>query len=133
MATSLHIQYDFIPSEILDPATSAQRIALMKAAGVETIWLDVYAYGNRLATKQEILDARALLERHGFEVQVVTVPVGHGGAALSGDAGDPGVPAHCARWGSHAVYLLRARRRYDPREPRGGRGAVRHGLYQAVF
>ena len=94
MDTSLHIQYDFIPSEILDPATSAQRIALMKAAGVETIWLDVYAYGNRLATKQEILDARALLESHGFEVQVVTVPVGHGGAALSGDAGDPGVPAH---------------------------------------
>ena len=38
MDTSLHIQYDFIPSEILDPATSAQRIALMKAAGVETVW-----------------------------------------------------------------------------------------------
>ena len=94
MATSLHIQYDFIPSEILDPATSAQRIALMKAAGVQTVWLDVYAYGNRLATNREILDAKALLESHGFEVQVVTVPVGHGGAALLGDAGDPGVPAH---------------------------------------
>ena len=94
MDTSLHIQYDFIPSEILDPATSAHRIALMKAAGVETIWLDVYAYGNHLATKQEIMDAKQLLESHGFEVQAVTVPVGHGGAALSGDAGDPGVPAH---------------------------------------
>ena len=94
MAKALHIQYDFIPSEILDPATSAQRIALMQAAGVETVWLDVYAYGNRLATKQEILDAKALLESHGFEVQAVTVPVGHGGAALLGDAGDPGVPQH---------------------------------------
>ena len=94
MAKVLHIQYDFIPSEILDPATSAQRIALMQAAGVETVWLDVYAYGNRLATKQEILEAKQLLEGHGFEVQAVTVPVGHGGAALLGDAGDPGVPAH---------------------------------------
>ena len=34
---------------------------------METVWLDVYVYGNRLATKQEILDARALLESHGFE------------------------------------------------------------------
>ncbi len=94
MNHSLHFHYDFIPGEILDPATSAQRIALMKAAGVRTVWLDTYAYGNHLATAQEILDAKQLLESHGFEVQALTVPVGHGGAALSGEAGDPGVPAH---------------------------------------
>lgn len=90
----IQLQYDFIPGQILDPATSAHRIALMQAAGVQTVWLDVYAYGNRLATGQEILAAKQLLEQSGFEVQAVTVPVGHGGAALSGEAGDPGVPAN---------------------------------------
>ena len=90
----LHFHYDFIPREILDPATSEPRIALMKSAGVETVWLDVYAYGNHLATPEEIREAKSLLESHGFEVQALTVPVGHGGAALSGEAGDPGVPAH---------------------------------------
>lgn len=94
MSNTLHFHYDFIPREILDPATSAHRIALMQAAGVDTVWLTVYAYGNRLATKQEIIAAKDLLEQHGFAVQALSVPVGHGGAALSGDAGDPGVPAH---------------------------------------
>ncbi len=92
--SKLHFNYDFIPKEILDPATFAHRIALMKAAGVETVWLSVYAYGNYLATPEEIREAKGLLESHGFAVQALTVPVGHGGAALSGDAGDPGVPAH---------------------------------------
>lgn len=94
MNDALHFHYDFIPCEILDPATSAHRIAMMRAAGVQTVWLTVYAYGNALATAQEITDAKHLLERHGFSVQALSVPVGHGGAALSGDAGDPGVPAH---------------------------------------
>ncbi len=94
MRNVLHFHYDFIPREILDPATSARRIALMKAAGVQTVWLTAYAYGNSLASEQEISDAKQLLERHGFCVQALTVPVGHGGAALSGDGGDPGVPAH---------------------------------------
>ena len=94
MSNALHFHYDFIPGEILDPATSAQRIAHMKAAGVQTVWLTAYAYGNLLATKEELIAAKCLLESHGFEVQALSVPVGHGGAALSGEAGDPGVPAH---------------------------------------
>ncbi len=94
MSGALHFHYDFIPREILDPETSARRIELMKLAGVETIWLDTYAYGNVLATKEQTLAAKQLLESHGFCVQALTVPVGHGGAALSGEVGDPGVPAH---------------------------------------
>ena len=43
MSNVLHFHYDFIPHEILDPATSAHRIALMQSAGVETVWLDTYA------------------------------------------------------------------------------------------
>ena len=94
MSNALHFHYDFIPAEILDPATSEKRIKLMKLAGVETVWLDTYAYGNVLATKQETLAAKRLLESHGFCVQALTVPVGHGGGALLGDEGDPGIPAH---------------------------------------
>ena len=86
MSNALHFHYDFIPSEILDPATSAQRIAHMKSAGVETVWLDTYAYGNVLASREETLEAKKLLESHGFCV--------HGGGALNGGAGDPGIPAH---------------------------------------
>ena len=94
MNQSLHFHYDFIPSEILDHATSLQRIELMKLAGVETVWLDTYAYGNVLATPEQTMEAKRLLESHGFCVQALTVPVGHGGGALNGGAGDPGIPAH---------------------------------------
>ncbi len=94
MSSALHFHYDFIPGEILDPETSAQRIALMKQVGVQTVWLDTYAYGNHLATPEQTLAAKQLLESNGFEVQALTVPVGHGGAALCGDKGDPGIPAH---------------------------------------
>ena len=94
MSNVLHFHYDFIPHEILDPVTSAHRIALMQSAGVETVWLDTYAYGNVLATREETMVAKELLERHGFCVQALTVPVGHGGGALNGGAGDPGIPAH---------------------------------------
>lgn len=94
MSNTLHFHYDFIPGEILDPTTSQKRIELMKSVGVETVWLDVYAYGNVLATREETLAAKQLLESHGFCVQALTVPVGHGGGALNGGAGDPGIPAH---------------------------------------
>ena len=77
MSDALHFHYDFIPCEILDPATSAHRIAMMRAAGVQTVWLTVYAYGNALATAQEITDAKCLLERHGFFVQALSVVKRH--------------------------------------------------------
>ncbi|MBE6675488.1 MAG: hypothetical protein E7594_01465 [Ruminococcaceae bacterium] len=92
MKNKLHFHYDFEPRAILQAPNAAQRIAWMKQAGVETVWLDAYAYGTHLATEQELMDAKKLLEQHGFRVQVLTVPVGHGGGALLGDGGDPGIP-----------------------------------------
>lgn len=92
MKNKLHFHYDFEPRAILKAPNAAQRIAWMKQAGVETVWLDAYAYGTHLATEQELMDAKRLLEQHGFRVQVLTVPVGHGGGALLGDGGDPGIP-----------------------------------------
>lgn len=92
MENKLHIHYDFEPRAILQAPDAERRIALMKQAGVETVWLDAYAYGTHLATDRELMDAKCLLEQHGFEVQVLTIPVGHGSNALLGDGGDPGIP-----------------------------------------
>lgn len=89
----LHFHYDFVPSAVLDAPNAAERIAWMKAAGVETVWLDAYAYGTWLASKQELLHAKQLLEGHGFEVQALTIPVGHGTGALLGDGADPELPS----------------------------------------
>ena len=92
MKNTLHFHYDFEPRAILQAPNAAQRIAWMKKAGVETVWLDAYAYGTWLATPDEIAQAKSLLEQHGFAVQALTVPVGHGSNALLGDGGDPGIP-----------------------------------------
>ena len=92
MNHTLCFHYDFEPRAILEAPDAARRMDLMWAAGVRTVWLDCYTYGTWLATKDEILRAKAMLEQYGFEVQALTVPVGHGGGALLGDAGDPGLP-----------------------------------------
>ncbi|MBQ7379517.1 MAG: hypothetical protein IJW70_07575 [Clostridia bacterium] len=78
MEYNLHFHYDFEPKAILQAPNAAQRIAWMKQAGVQTVWLDCYTYGTWLAEPDEILQAKTLLEQHGFEVQALTVPVGHG-------------------------------------------------------
>lgn len=93
MENVLHFHYDFMPGAILDAPDPARRMALMKAAGVRTVWLDCYAYGTWLATEKEIVQTKVLLEQNGFDVQALTVPVGHGSNALLGDQGDPGLPA----------------------------------------
>ena len=92
MENSLHLQYAFVPGEMLDPEIASRRIALMKAAGVKTVWMTLYMYGTWSATKQEILQAKTLLEKEGLEVQVAIVPVGHGTNSLLGDGGDPELP-----------------------------------------
>ena len=86
------LQYAFVPGEMLDPEIATRRIALMKAAGVKTVWMTLYMYGTWSAAKQEILQAKTLLEKEGFEVQAATVPVGHGTDSLLGDGGDPELP-----------------------------------------
>ena len=92
MKDILHFHYDFEPRAILQVPDVARRIDLMWQAGVRTVWLDCYTYGTYLASCEEIAQAKALLEERGFEVQALTVPVGHGSNALLGDAGDPGIP-----------------------------------------
>ncbi len=58
---------------------------LMKKAGVTVLWLEIYFPGRYLAEKSEIIKAKKILEGYGFEVNVITLPVGHPGNALNPD------------------------------------------------
>ncbi len=56
---------------------------LMKKAGVTVLWLEIYNAGRYWATKEEIVKAKESLESMGFEVNVITLPVGHPGNSLN--------------------------------------------------
>ncbi len=58
-------------------------LALMKEAGVSVFWLLIYNAGRYFAEKDEIIKAKGILESKGFEVNAITVPVGHPGNALN--------------------------------------------------
>ena len=91
----LNFHYDFLTSLVLrDPEFFPKKVPLMKAAGVRTVWLDNYIYGEWQNTPEEASRAKALLENEGFEVQAICVPLGHGSNALNGDEADPTLPSH---------------------------------------
>ncbi len=58
-------------------------LALMKQAGVSVLWLLIYNAGRYFAEKDEIIKAKGILESKGFEVNAITVPVGHPGNSLN--------------------------------------------------
>ena len=90
----LNFHYDFLTSYVLeDPTFFRVKVPLMKAAGVRTVWLDNYIYGEWQNSSEDARRAKAMLEEEGFEVQAICVPLGHGSNALNGDAPDPTLPA----------------------------------------
>ena len=91
--TALNFHYDFLTSLVLtDPEFFTKKVPYMKAAGVRTVWLDNYIYGEWQNTPEEAFRAKAMLEAEGFEVQAICVPLGHGSNALNGDEADPTLP-----------------------------------------
>ncbi len=58
-------------------------LELMKNAGVTVLWLLVYMTGRYFAEKSEIALAKEKLEKLGFEVNALTIPVGHPGNSLN--------------------------------------------------
>ncbi len=58
-------------------------LELMKKAGVSVLWLEVYMTGKYFAEKYEIIKAKNMLEDLGFEVNAITIPVGHPGNSLN--------------------------------------------------
>ena len=92
--TTLNFHYDFLTGLVLtDPEFFTKKVPYMKAAGVRTVWLDNYIYGEWQNTPEEASRAKAMLEAEGFEVQAICVPLGHGSNALNGDEADPTLPA----------------------------------------
>ncbi len=90
----LALHYDFLTSLVLeDKSFMTEKVPLMRAAGVRTVWLDNFIYGVWQNTPDEARRAKAMLEDEGFCVQAITVPLGHGGGdALNGDGSDPTIP-----------------------------------------
>ncbi len=58
-------------------------LEMMKRAGVSVLWLEVYMTGRYFAEKDEIIRAKKILEDMGFEVNAITLPVGHPGNSLN--------------------------------------------------
>ena len=70
-------------------------LSLMQQAGVTVLWLEIYMAGRYLAEKEEIIKAKLILENLGFEVHVITIPVGHPGNSLNPEEMmELGLPAH---------------------------------------
>ena len=90
----LNLHYDFLTSYVInDPEFFSKKVPYMKAAGVKTVWLDNYIYGEWQNSLEDFRKAKAMLEDEGFEVQALCVPLGHGANALNGDDADPTLPA----------------------------------------
>ncbi len=90
----LTFHYDFLTSLVLeDREFFTKKVPFMKAAGVSTVWLDNFIYGVWQNSLEDARRAKSMLEEEGFEVQAITVPLGHGGGdALNGDGSDPTIP-----------------------------------------
>ncbi|MBE6585032.1 MAG: hypothetical protein E7645_00735 [Ruminococcaceae bacterium] len=92
MSVPLTFHYDFLTSLVLTDPDFPRKIKLMKRAGVKTVWLDNYIYGEWQNSLEDARRAKAMLEDEGFEVQAICVPLGHGSNALNGDEADPTLP-----------------------------------------
>ena len=81
--SKLRFNYGFRAHEVLHHPEAPQRIRWLKECGVETIWLDGYFYGHYEADDETMLAAKRRLEDEGFDVNAISVPVGHPGNSLN--------------------------------------------------
>lgn len=63
---------------------------IVRAAGVETVWLAGYFYGFRPYPTEQIIKAQQLAARAGLRAELITLPLGHPGDSLGASAG--GIP-----------------------------------------
>lgn len=79
---ALNINYSIGAKTVLHDPDIERMLAEMKEAGVDVLWLFCYFYGHFASTFEEMRAAKKVLEDHGFEVQAINVPLGHGGNAF---------------------------------------------------
>jgi len=82
MGDKLNINYSIGAKTVLFDPDIESMLAEMKTAGVDVLWLFCYFYGHYNSTFEEMRLAKAVLEGHGFDVQAINVPLGHGGNAF---------------------------------------------------
>lgn len=74
-------------------------LAIVREAGVSTVWLAGYFYGHQPYSDDLLRRARDRVTRAGLEAQLITVPLGHPGDSLGAMDGDfPLTPP--SRWRS---------------------------------
>ncbi|MBM7563272.1 hypothetical protein [Paenibacillus sacheonensis] len=81
----MHIHYSLEAAVINDADRWPELSRLLRDAGVDTIWLYGYFYGKFWSSMEEMKQARETLQRCGFEVGVIQLPVGHPGNSLNPD------------------------------------------------
>lgn len=63
-------------------------LAIVRAAGVDTVWLAGFFYGFRPYPTAQIVKAQQLAARAGLRAELITVPLGHPGDSLGSRDGD---------------------------------------------
>jgi hypothetical protein len=61
---------------------------IVRAAGVDTVWLAGFFYGFRPYPQEQIIKAQQLATRAGLRAELITVPLGHPGDSLGSRDGD---------------------------------------------
>ncbi|MDF2685964.1 MAG: hypothetical protein K0S55_1145 [Clostridia bacterium] len=78
----MKLNYDISANTVLNDPEIENKLQWMKDAGVSAIWLLGYFYGHYEASLEEMAKAKNILEEKGFEVFVISLPVGHPGNSL---------------------------------------------------
>lgn len=61
---------------------------IVRAAGVDTVWLAGFFYGFRPYPTEQIVKAQQLAARAGLRAELITIPLGHPGDSLGSRDGD---------------------------------------------
>ncbi|MHB1357426.1 MAG: hypothetical protein ACYCZF_15775 [Anaerolineae bacterium] len=78
----MRINYSLMPQGIMDE--EHKLLPILRAAGVDQIWIVDYFFGHHVSTPELTVKARHIVESQGFDGQgIVSVPVGHPGNALN--------------------------------------------------
>ncbi len=83
----MQLHYSLPAKLVLDRERAPAVFDMLQGAGVGKIWLQGYFFGHLDAPIAKMVEARAVLERCGFQVGIISMPVGHPGNSL--DPEDP--------------------------------------------
>ncbi|CAI6086762.1 hypothetical protein [Cohnella sp. JJ-181] len=83
----MKLQYSMAHEPLIDRATRDELVERMKQAGIQKLWIAGF-FSGKMVDIEELKEAKAFAESHGFEVGAVTIPIGHPGNSLNPDDPD---------------------------------------------